>query len=288
MSPEKVWGVIELYEKELAAKSYPVRQMTEVEYGEKYPGLYVLYCHARWMMQHCLEVFRKEYEAAVARDIAGWSAVKAVEYMLEAIQPLQKAMRWMCYVQGLANATGMYSCNELRDHSRSGGGSVPADSFKTATEEHGRVSSSDPTLNNLSKSVPRPEKTFEVQNLEGNRVIRMDGTEVGGWLAYNCSPPEADDYKFNRLGIVNQKTAAVKFPAEPSKGLDEAVALLTAAGYARVESEDERYERLEKEHLGDPDKKTGIYAPKPLVDMPAAPPKQQSYGASSDGDWDAE
>jgi hypothetical protein len=37
----------------------------------------------------------------------------------------------------------------------------------------------------------------------------------------------------------------------------EATHLLTS------ETEDERYERLEKEHLGDSEKQTGIYAPKP-------------------------
>lgn len=154
MSPEKVWGVIEFYEKELA-KSYPATQMTEAQYDEKYPGVYVLYCHCRWMMQHCLEVFKKEWEAATRR-IEEICKTASTDELIAAAgaahAPWQKAMRWMCYVQGVTNAVGMYSCNELRDHSRSGGGSVVADSFKTAAEEHGRVSSTDPTLNNLSKT----------------------------------------------------------------------------------------------------------------------------------------
>lgn len=137
MSPAKIWGVIEFYEKELAARGYPATQMTEAQYDEKYPGVYVLYCHSRWMMQHCLQVFKPAFEAA-------WAAVTAeiappVDAVVAARADLEKAMRWMCYVQGLANAVGLYSCNELRDHSRSGGGAVPpADSFKTAAEEHGK------------------------------------------------------------------------------------------------------------------------------------------------------
>jgi hypothetical protein len=65
------------------------------------------------------------------------------------------------------------------------------------------------------------------------------------------------------------------------------------------EETDEEYQRLEREHLGDPDKKTGIYAPKPDTParpsvpltpaIPASPPKPPGgYGASSDANWDAE
>jgi len=181
MSPEKVWSVVEFYEKELGDKSYPPKQMTEGEYGEKYPGVYVLYCHCRWMMQHCLTVFKAEWEAA-KKHLEAVSKTATTDELIEAAgavhRPWQKAMRWMCYVQGVANAVGLYSCKELRDHSRE-------------------------------------------------------------------------------------------------------------------ETEDQRYQRLEREHLGDPDLKTGIYAPKPAVPatpaIPATPPKPPGgYGASSDADWDAE
>ncbi len=178
MSPEKIWGTLAFYERELAERAFPATQMNEAQYDEKYPGVYVLHCHCRWMAQHCLAVFKAEYEAAVTgRDFTGWSAVKAVEYMLEAIQPLEKAQRWMCYIQGVCNAVGIYSCNELRDHSRTGGGTVPAEAFKTPTEEHGRVSSASPTLNNLSKqAVPQtPAVPATPPKPPGNYGASSDG-----------------------------------------------------------------------------------------------------------------
>ena len=156
MNHEQVWGTLEFYEKELAAKQFPIKEMTPAQYDEKYPGVYVILSHCRWMAYHCLTVFKPEYEAKSARDVTGWAANRVVEYMVEAMQPILKAMRWMCYIQGVCNANGIYSCNELRDHSRSGGGKVPVAEFERAFEEPGRVSSADPTLNNLSKqAVPQ-------------------------------------------------------------------------------------------------------------------------------------
>lgn len=46
--------------------------------------------------------------------------------------------------------------------------------------------------------------------------------------------------------------------------VDNATAKLLAA--REKESDDERHERLEREHLGDPEKRTGIYAPKADAD----------------------
>lgn len=119
MSPEKVWGVLEFYDKELEKAGFPAKQMTEAEYAEKYPGAWVLHAHARWMTQHCLAVFKVEYEKAMAGvpqpDRYG---IVPADDVVKAREPLEKAMRWMCYVQGVCNSFGVYSCNELRDHSR--------------------------------------------------------------------------------------------------------------------------------------------------------------------------
>lgn len=120
MSPEKVWSTLEFYDKELGAKQFiPVRQMTEIEYREKYPGVYTILSHCRWMARKCLEVFKVEFESAMAGvpqpDRYG---IVPADDVVRAREPLEKSMRWLAYIQGVCNANGIYSCNELRDHSR--------------------------------------------------------------------------------------------------------------------------------------------------------------------------
>ncbi len=154
MKPEKVWDALERYEVELAAVGADARQFTEPEYDVKayirhrqqqHAGVEVsptpvfsrlsegvMLAHCRWMAQTCLNTFRPEYEAAKARVANAGRPPEAVAAMWEAFKPLGKAMRWLCYIQGVCNALGVYSCNELRDHSRGKEGQ-----FQTPAEEHG-------------------------------------------------------------------------------------------------------------------------------------------------------
>lgn len=135
MKPEKVWAALELYDRDLVAKGTPRIPFTDAEYDEKLRGLFdrdTVLAHCRWMIWKCLTAFRPEYEAAIAEARAGgYGITRCVEMMEEAFKPLGKAMRWLCYIQGACHVLGLYSCNELRDHSRGGEGV-----FKTPAEEH--------------------------------------------------------------------------------------------------------------------------------------------------------
>lgn len=118
MSPEKVWSTLEFYRLELFVRC-PLRQMTREEYLSKSLPATVLLPHCRWMIQHCLEVFKPAYEKAMAAlpspDRYG---IVPADDVIAARDPLEKAMRWLCYVQGVCNSVGVFSCDELRNHSR--------------------------------------------------------------------------------------------------------------------------------------------------------------------------
>lgn len=121
MTPETLWSALTFYDRELAAAGHRVRQFDEAEYGLRgeMPRA-VLLAHCRWMCRRCLDVFRPEYEAAGTGyvDPAFDAAAQAAENAVAARELLEKAMRWLGYVQGVCNARGVYSCSELREHSR--------------------------------------------------------------------------------------------------------------------------------------------------------------------------
>jgi hypothetical protein len=142
MSPEKVWAALERYDRELASHGVAAAQFTPVEYETKGDDLSrrVVLAHCRWMAKKCLTTFRAEYEAARAAAAAGgFGITRCVELMEEAFSSLGKAMRWLCYIQGVCHVLGLYTCNELRDHSRGDAGE-----FKPAAEEHGTPAAAPP------------------------------------------------------------------------------------------------------------------------------------------------
>lgn len=120
MTPDKLWEVLERYDRELAAGDVPVRRFDQAEYGLRgeMPRA-VFLAHCRWMCRRCLDVFRPEYarllESVPPPDRYG---IVPADDVLTAREPLEKAMRWLGYVQGVCNARGVYSCSELREHSR--------------------------------------------------------------------------------------------------------------------------------------------------------------------------
>lgn len=139
MKPEKVWAALELYDRDLQKHGFGVQQFSQAQYDHKDPlnplPRAAVLRHCRWMIHHCLTVFRPEFEAAWSPsnlDESGLTGSELVDAAAEARSPLEKAMRWLCYVQGAVHAHGLYSCNELRDHSRGGEGV-----FKTPAQEHG-------------------------------------------------------------------------------------------------------------------------------------------------------
>ena len=137
MSPEKVWNALERYDRELGQDGHEARQMAEAAYTSRDPADLtpdVLFAHCRWMAGRCLESFRREHEEKLkaAAQAHRYSPSRCAALTAEAAGPLEKAMRWLGYIQGVCHALGRYSCNELRDHSRGGEGE-----FKPAREEHG-------------------------------------------------------------------------------------------------------------------------------------------------------
>lgn len=151
MKAEKVWAVLELYDREIG-KLFEPKQMIPEQYDMHVLRPEVFLGHCRWMAQECLTRFKPEYEAAWAEVVALGRMAQHPEVMVNAVvearKPLEKAMRWMCYIQGVLNAFGMYSCNQLRDQSRGDEGA-----FKTAAEEHAPVS-------NLFRSLFPPKEIW--------------------------------------------------------------------------------------------------------------------------------
>lgn len=170
MSPDEIKVTLRFYDRTLGAK-YPAQQMSDAEYKHKKLTYRAHMAHCRWMAQRCLLVF---LPTGCQKD-------------------LEKAMRWLGYIQGVCNAFGLYSCNELRDHSR-------------------------------GTSMTREEDTTQD---ELSTLIPAFAAFVGKKFT------EADYASFPELRV-----PATSLPME-----------------------DDRYAALEKEHLGDPEKKTGIYHP---------------------------
>jgi len=124
LKPEKLWSVIEHYKSELIKLGVVAKQMTPDQYDSRaVDGKTVLLPHCAWMLDHCLKVFKFEYAEQQQKSqyhykhyAEGFSDIK--ECLEAEFAVLGKAMRWMAYVQGVLNTTGVYSCNHLRDHSR--------------------------------------------------------------------------------------------------------------------------------------------------------------------------
>lgn len=131
MSPEKVWAALAGYDTDLERLGYVVWQFTPAEYAAKGVPLAAVLAHCRWMARKCLSAFKAEYEAAWRALTSGLGKPPQPADVVEALKPLEKAMRWLAYIQGACHAFGLYSCDELRDHSRGGEGE-----FKPADEEH--------------------------------------------------------------------------------------------------------------------------------------------------------
>lgn len=109
MTPEKLWATLQLYDHALEARGYPSRQLTTEQYDECLSTLtledrHALGGHCRRMCEHCRVAFRAEFGAGPDTS-AGRAA-------------LEKAMRWLGFVQGVCAALGAYSVNDLRAHSR--------------------------------------------------------------------------------------------------------------------------------------------------------------------------
>lgn len=92
MTGQKVMELLARYDHYLGSIDVEAVQFTPVEYDNVYPNYPKVLGHCRWMCQTAAEFVEGDKE---------------------------KAMRWMCYVQGVLNCTGHFSCTQLRDHSRS-------------------------------------------------------------------------------------------------------------------------------------------------------------------------
>lgn len=240
MSPEKVWNALAGYDRDLNRLGFVARQFDTDEYAAKELPRPAVLAHCRWMAQKCLSAFRAEFEAAWAgveqvvnaEGTAGWRILTAV---VEARKPLEKAMRWLCYIQGACHSYGLYSCDELRDHSRGGEGE-----FKPANEEH--------AARRYALS-PAPAPFFKPSD------------------RHLLKPRETPDPR--------EEVIQIPFPLDPMRKelftpLDPAAterlkaAFLAAPRVAPADltpAETARYFELEKEHLGDPEKQTGVYHP---------------------------
>ncbi len=117
MSPDKVWGVFELYKREIPRRfKIAPTQMTTGEYASPAVSAASLTGHCAWMADQVLNEFKPRYAQAVADGNES-----------EARSVIEKAMRWLGYVQGVMNALGVYCCDDLKEHSRTGGVFVPVD-----------------------------------------------------------------------------------------------------------------------------------------------------------------
>lgn len=129
MHPLKVKATLEFYNTELGKLDVVAEQMSPAQYDALFPGRLALVRHARWMCQEAL----------------GWVWVKEVtqgnhvQCTPESSSSFLKANRWLGHVQGLLVWAGHYTMNDLREHSRTGGGKypgkVPTDAPATAHPE---------------------------------------------------------------------------------------------------------------------------------------------------------
>jgi hypothetical protein len=139
MKPAKVWAVLEFYDRELTRLGIVSAQMHSPEYASRVVGKVPMLGHCLWMVRRCLNVFRPRYEASVAvlaPHIRSFDGAEVFDRIARAGEPLEKAMRWLGYVQGVLNVYGVYSCDELRDHSRGGEGEFESATPRRATFGH--------------------------------------------------------------------------------------------------------------------------------------------------------
>jgi hypothetical protein len=112
MSPDKVWAALAKYDADLERLGYVVRQFDQDEYAARGVPRPAVLAHCRWMARKCLSAFKLEYETAWAEvswprvDVAPSNAVAAAR------APLEKAMRWLCYIQGACHAYGLCRCSD--------------------------------------------------------------------------------------------------------------------------------------------------------------------------------
>ena len=94
MTTDKLREVFQFYHKALYPYAPMEFQFEPVDYDMKEPLRSQFLNHVRWMCKEAINVLIPENQ-------------------------IDKAMRWLGYVQGVLNVLGIYSCNELREHSRS-------------------------------------------------------------------------------------------------------------------------------------------------------------------------
>lgn len=111
MTEEKVWSMLSYYGQALRNLGVSPRQFETQEYDTRNLTRSQILEHCAWMCQHCLAVFRPQYEATAIYDDTHPDAVVAAR------APLEKAMRWLGYIQGACNALEVFSCSELPTHS---------------------------------------------------------------------------------------------------------------------------------------------------------------------------
>lgn len=93
MTPEKLASAMDFYDLELRGGERPalISRFSREQYAQKQLDPFWVRCHLRWMIDE----------------------MKAF-YLLD----IEKAMRWLGYIQGELRGMGLYSTSELRDHSR--------------------------------------------------------------------------------------------------------------------------------------------------------------------------
>lgn len=99
MTAEKPWATLGHYRTTLESLGHPPARMSSEECASTLVSTTVLFGHCCWMADYCLGPIRAEYDAGRSEAVG-------------------KAMRWLGYIQGVLNARGLYSCADLRDHSR--------------------------------------------------------------------------------------------------------------------------------------------------------------------------
>lgn len=125
MKPEKLWGLFNFYDNELANRDHHSEQLLRHLYEEKPLDQGQLLRHCRWMCEHAATAFRNEYETKRQmtnnyRRVSD-TVSDVTEAMEDEFKVLGKAMRWLGYVQGVLSVAGIFTVNELRDHSRGEG-----------------------------------------------------------------------------------------------------------------------------------------------------------------------
>lgn len=131
MTPEKIREVLIRYFNELVALGYRSVQFTTDLYNTRFVT------HSSRTAQPS-DSHLNHYTLVSRNDLLNhcvWMCRQALDKFFDGpAKDVAKAMRWMAYVQGVTDSLGIYSCDELREHSRSG-----KTEFQTAAEEHQKV-----------------------------------------------------------------------------------------------------------------------------------------------------